>query len=123
MAYDCSCDYEPPSLYSKRLVKSARKRFFCCECGHTIKPGDSYERITGLWDGYFDSFVTCRHCASLKAWAIVSVPCFCWAHGNLLQDVRDMVDEVRHDVPGFFFEYGRRVIAAKRAKAAERSLP
>lgn len=122
MSYDCYCDYDPPEFCAHRMVK-ARKQFRCEECGHRIQPGQLYERTSGKWDGYFCTFVTCRHCAGLREWARISVPCFCWTYGNVLEDIRDMVAQVRRDVPGFFFEYGRRVIAAKRAKAAEGSLP
>lgn len=119
MSYDCHCDYDPPEFWSKQDVKAARKEYRCEECGHKIRVGEPYERVNGKWEGYLDTFLTCQHCVSLREWAKISVPCFCWAHSNLLEDIREMVSEVRHDVPGFFFEYGRRVIAIKRARASQ----
>lgn len=117
MGYGCSCDYDPAEFYRSVDVKSARKEFRCDECGHPIRPRDSYERVTAKWDGGIATFITCKHCVELRNWAKISVPCFCWAHGSLLDDIKDMVEQVRHDVPGFFFEYGRRLIAAQRAKS------
>ena len=119
MSYECSCDYEPAEYASKRSVKAARKQYSCDECPALIRPGEPYTYIHGKWDGYHATFRTCRHCQSLLEWARISVPCFCWGYGNLLQDIADMVGEVRRDVPGFFFEYGRRVITIRRQRAAE----
>ena len=43
------------------------------------------------------------------------MPCFC-AHriGELHERVRDMVRDVAPEVPGFFMEYGRRMVAIRR---------
>ena len=117
MGYDCFCDYDPAQFYRRVGIKVARKEFRCDECNHRIRPGDRYERVTAKWDFGIATFITCEHCVELRNWAQIYVPCFCWAHGNLLQDITDMVEQVRHDVPGFFFEYGRRLIAARRAKS------
>jgi len=111
----CYCDYDPPSIYSQRIIKRARKQSECCECGVKININDSYEYTFGVWEGYANSFKTCLRCVELREWAKISVPCFCWYHGDMLSDVWEMVNEVRHDVPGFFFEYGRRAIKIKRA--------
>ena len=119
MSYDCHCDYEPAEYFSKRSVKAARKAHVCDECSKPIRPGEPYEYLAGKWDGWHGQFRICRHCQSLLEWALISVPCFCWGYGNMLQDIADMVAQVRRDVPGFFFEYGRRVIAIKRAREQE----
>ena len=115
MTYECYCDYDPPEFITCR-VQIARKIHVCEECGGKIVPGATYEYVAGRWDGHFDTFKTCHHCLSLREWAGISVPCFCWSFGNLLQNIRDMVDEVKYEVPGFFFEYGRQVIKAKRER-------
>jgi hypothetical protein len=119
VSYDCSCDYDPPSWYSQRNVKAARKEHQCEECGCTIRIGEPYEDTCGMWDGYVSRFKTCLRCVALRQWARISVPCFCWAHGNLHDDVKTMVGEVRRQVPGFFFEYGRRMVKIERRARAD----
>lgn len=119
MSYEaCYCDYESPLYYSARNVTSARRQYKCDECSKPIYIGSTYERTEANWGDGHETFRTCAYCCSLRKWATISVPCFCWAHGNLLQDIADMVAEVRRDVPGFVFEYGRRVIAIRRAREA-----
>ena len=117
MGYECICDYDAPSYFSSRPVKAARRVHRCYECGCRIDPGDPYMRNEGSWyPGEHASYKWCQHCTGLWQWARISVPCFCWEFGNLHENIADMVSDVRHQVPGFFFEYGRRVIAAKRAR-------
>jgi hypothetical protein len=95
----------------------ARKQHNCYECRGAINPGESYERAAGKWDGDFCEFKTCSRCAELRQWAQISVPCFCWTYGELHENIRDMVTEVRPDVPrGFVFEWGRRMIKIERHK-------
>lgn len=114
--YECYCDYDQPEWISTRHVKAARKLHLCEECRAQIMPGDSYEYVCGKWDGYCWTFHTCSLCVELRQWAIISVPCFCWAYGNLHDDVHDMVEATAPDVPGFYMEYGRRMVAIKRQK-------
>jgi hypothetical protein len=120
MSYDaCDCDYDAPEFCDITTVK-ARKPHRCYECRGSIKPGESYERTAGKWDGDFCSFKTCALCRELRRWAVISVPCFCWTYGELHENVRDMVSEVRSDAPsGFIFEWGRRMIRIERNKYAQ----
>ena len=114
----CYCDYDPatvPTVHRVSLQK-ARKPHVCIECGAIIRAGDEYEYMFGIWDGYKSTGHTCLLCRELREWAIISVPCFCWYYGDLHQDVWDMVDEVKHDVRGFVFEWGRRMIRIRRQK-------
>lgn len=117
MSYDCYCDYDAPQWISTRNVKAARKPHVCAECNAPILAGEPYEYTSGKWD-YHDTFHICTRCVELREWARISVPCFCWAYGNLHDDVRNMVDAVRHDVPGFMFEWGRRMVKINREKRA-----
>lgn len=57
-----SCDM--PRLITDSRPK-ARKQHICCECGSTIYPGETYERVDGLWDD-FATFKTCLFCASVR---------------------------------------------------------
>lgn len=116
MSYDCYCDYDPPTWISIRNVKAARKPHKCDECDAPILVGEPYEYTSGKWD-YHDTFHICMRCVELRQWATISVPCFCWAYGNLHNDVHEMVREVVHDAPaGFFMEFGRRMIAIRHER-------
>lgn len=121
MSYDCFCDYDPPEWMSQHIVKAARKPHKCYECCIPILPGESYEYTAGKWDGYVSAHHTCLRCVELREWATISVPCFCWGFGNLHEDVHEMVREaVRDAPPGFFMEYGRRMVTIRRERAARR---
>jgi hypothetical protein len=115
VAYEC-CDYDPPEWIKKRNVKAARKPHQCVECRAPILVGEPYEYTSGKWDGIHDVFHVCALCVELREWATISVPCFCWGYGNLHQDVRDMVQEVAPTVPGFFMEYGRRMVRIREER-------
>ena len=116
MSYDCYCDYDAPSWVTIRDVKAARKPHKCVECHAPIFKGESYEYVSGKWEEHLD-FHICKRCVELREWAAISVPCFCWAYGDLHDNVRDMVQEVAPTVPGFFMEYGRRMVAIRQEKA------
>ena len=68
------CDYgETPSAWSEEW-RRARKEHRCCACGETIRPGDRYHYLSGIWD---KSPSVYKHCAR------------CWHLYRLLQD-RDL---------------------------------
>lgn len=115
MTYDaCACDYDPPEFFISENRK-ARKPHVCWECRAQIAPGETYEHARGKWEGDVSTFKTCALCLELRRWAKISVPCFCFYFGDLHENVRDMVAEVRADVPkGFVFEWGRRMIKIER---------
>lgn len=116
MSYDCVCDYDAPSFYVAE-VRTARKTHKCEECRNLILPGDKYEHVRGKWD-YVDTFKTCSHCVDLRTWTKNNVPCLCWAHGNLLDDCREAVQEAAWRAPeetaGLRFGFLRRVALAER---------
>lgn len=63
---DCSySDYDSPSIYRAETIK-ARKIHKCCECHSVIEPGQRYERVTGLWEGQFDTIHTCLSCVAIR---------------------------------------------------------
>ena len=64
----CSCDYddyEPPEFLLARDIK-ARKQHQCCECGEPIQPGDTYEKVTGKWNGEIGCYKTCLPCSRIR---------------------------------------------------------
>lgn len=115
--YDaCSCDYDPPSFCNIETRK-ARKAHECQECRGPIPAGETYEYVRGKWEGEILIFKTCALCLELRQWAVISVPCFCFAYEMLHENVRDLVTEARADCPpGFVFEWGRRMIKIQRRR-------
>ncbi len=116
--YECFCDYEPAEFYSKS-EPCARKAHKCCECGKAIQPGEKYEYVRGKWDGHMDFFKTCSRCTALRDHLAAHAKCFCWAHGNLLDDIRETVSSLPYEAvgSGLLFELGRLAVAIKRAPA------
>lgn len=120
MSIDCYCDYDAPSVFSSRMVK-ARKQHRCDECRRRISVGERYSYVFGVWDGYPDSFHVCAHCEEIRNFVSISVPCFCWAYGNMLSDAREAIEEAYFragdEVRGLAFGFGRLLVKAKRARS------
>ncbi len=94
----CDCDGDPPLFYRSSVLR-ARGTHKCFECAGVISPGESYEYVAGKWDGEVESFRTCERCYDLRVWVKNSVPCFCWAHGNMLDDARAAIEAARRRAP------------------------
>lgn len=61
---------ELPAVYKEKW-RVARKPHTCCECGHEIKPGDTYRCLSGVWDGRGATFHRCVVCQALwDEWVI-----------------------------------------------------
>ena len=124
MTFDCSCDYDPPTFYS-RTTPRARKRHACEECDGKIMPGDRYERVSGLWDGNFSVFITCGRCTDIRTWLKNSLPCFCWAYGGMFEDAEESIREAQSRAPeesrGLMFGFRRRIILRDRHNQAQRA--
>jgi hypothetical protein len=79
--FDCCIDTgddgEAPSLHVVEMRK-AQKEHICCECHEPIHPGDTYERVVGVWDGKFDHFKTCAICKKIR-----EDYCCSWLYGGL----------------------------------------
>lgn len=121
---ECFCDYEPAEFYAKSEPK-ARKERRCCECGKAIQVGQRYEYVRGKWDGEMSFFKTCCRCVALRDHLQAHAKCFCWAHGNLLSDIRGTVEELPIEAvgSGLLFELGRLAVAIKRAPPVTRIAP
>lgn len=116
---DCYCDYDPADVYRAKLVRG-RKPYRCEECGHRITVGEKHEYVFGVWDGEPRHFRTCSHCLGIRQFVKNNIPCFCWAHGNLIDDARGAIeyayDRARDEVRGLAFGFGRLLVKAKRAR-------
>lgn len=117
MSYDCYCDYERPEFYSA-ITRTARRAHRCYECRGFIQPGERYKRVTGKWDGTFDTHATCQRCTAFEAYVREHVKCFCWAFGDLIDDGLGVLAEYNSALPGMWFGGARLVIAARRAAKA-----
>lgn len=58
-------DCEMPTIYHHDNPR-ARKDHRCCECRGTIRAGETYHIITGIWDGRGLTFKTCPECMALR---------------------------------------------------------
>lgn len=121
---DCSCDWDPPRFYNS-AIRMARKVHRCEECPAEIQPGEKYEHVSGCWDYGVSTFKTCQRCIDLRTWVQNNVPCFCWAHGNADEGMREAVEDAyrraRDEVTGLWFGLQRRFILRDRFNAAQRA--
>lgn len=108
----CVCDYTAPQVYLAKQVK-ARKSHVCEECRNTIRAGDAYERVSGLWEGQWETFRTCLGCVSLRQYTEGYVPCVCWQHGNMVEDCLETLQEYAHELPGMLFGAYRLIVKNK----------
>lgn len=123
MDYDCVCDYDPAEFYSA-TIRKARKQHKCYECSGAILAGEKYERVVGKWE-YLDTFKTCERCVDLRTWVKNNIPCVCWAHGNLHDDLRENVNAASwragEEVRGIRFGFLRRMVAIDKFNAARKT--
>lgn len=62
----CESGDGPQAEFLSIKTVKARKEHQCYECHATIPQGTLYERITGKWEGYVESFATCLICAKMR---------------------------------------------------------
>ena len=93
------CDCELPEATMVRQP-TARKEHVCCECGGTIKVGESYQLFSGVWDGHGASFKTCAECCEAREYYRHYVmqrgdcdPCF----GEFWNDATDYGNELTRE--------------------------
>lgn len=114
---ECSCDGEPSTVYNSSTPR-ARKRYSCDECGSAILPGERYENVFGIWEGWPTTFRTCEPCYDLRVWVRNNVPCLCIMHGDMDEQMSIAVSEARHRAPeetvGLKFGFLRRKVARDR---------
>lgn len=64
-----------------RKIQKARKEHICYECGNSIRSGDSYEYLRGLWDEW-STVKTCSVCLELRDKLFCSFIC-----GSVMYDL------------------------------------
>ncbi len=121
MSYDCSCDYDAPTVFRSSIVR-AKKEHRCDECSALIRVGEQYQYVFGVWDGYPSSQYVCEHCRDIRTFVKNNIPCFCWCYGSMLDDAKEAIQEAYiragDEVRGVAFGFGRLLVKAKRARSA-----
>lgn len=61
-----SIDGDGAASCSSTTIRKARKDHRCVECRETIKAGDRYEFVSGVWDGEPAAYKTCLSCVEIR---------------------------------------------------------
>lgn len=94
----CCCyidDVEPNDVH-REVTRTARIGHKCTECGDAIEPGEKYEHVTLLNDGYWSTYKTCRLCLRIRA----DFFCGGWYYGNMRDDLLECIGFDYVDGPG-----------------------
>ena len=101
----CSCDYDQPDFINTEIRK-AKKEHKCCECGYTIKPGEQYEYVFGLWNVKPDTYKTCERCLDLRENLLQIFGCYYYTQlfdqyreylsMQFFEDIGDQVDKIKN---------------------------
>ena len=78
---------ESPAEFADRVERKARKAHRCVECHDTIQPGQTYEYVTGRWEGEFSSFKTCLVCVEIRE----TFCCEGWVYALLWADIAEQL--------------------------------
>lgn len=57
---------EMPECFTHKQPR-ARRPHKCCECGGRIQVGETYHRMSGVWDGEPSVYKVCPECEILRA--------------------------------------------------------
>ncbi len=63
---ECYCEEGDMPSVVNTVWRKAIKEHRCCECKDFIRPGERYERTTGLWDGEWSTYNTCGDCVDTR---------------------------------------------------------
>lgn len=74
------CDCGEPAEFFDKAVRTAAKPHTCCECRRTIRPGETYEKAFGKWEGCPLTFKTCDDCLDLRQAYTEAGYCFTYEH-------------------------------------------
>lgn len=86
-----------PSFVSIKIVV-ARKPHWCVECRRErIRPGDRYERASGIWDGAPDRYKTCMRCVNTRDAMMRESSEGCFTYGKVRENLQHRsADKRRH---------------------------
>lgn len=110
------CYCENPAVVQWESRPKARKAHHCNECGRTIKRGERYEHVYGVWQDGPGVFNTCVYCLAVRDTIQNYAGCFCWEYGNMLENMRDWLND--DDTPGLKMAIGRILCEARNDSRA-----
>lgn len=113
---DCYCDYDDAPTAFNEGPQKAKKQHKCSECGGNIRPGETYTKTWGVWDGSVCTFKRCTDCQSFLDWALAHVKCICWSYGEMHQDVLDELHGWDRDCPGLYAEARAKVMEIRERR-------
>jgi len=88
MDFGCSCAcsvFDEAADHYHAEMRKARKQHVCCECDETIEPGETYERVSSVYDGDWSHAKTCALCVKIRD----EICCNGFVHGQLRVDIQD----------------------------------
>lgn len=89
------CDVEEAGAAVETIKKhTARKEHKCTECGDIIKPGEQYEKVTGLWNNKWSTYKTCMDCISIRD----EFFCEGWYYGQIWDYLCDHIREAEGQI-------------------------
>lgn len=97
----CECDAELPEFYRKS-VRKARKEHRCDECKKPIRVGESYEHVSGKWDGRIGTYKTCPRCLTLFEFLTDKTDCHCRVHGGQFITILENMCEIEVHYPKIY---------------------
>ncbi len=86
----------------------ARKEHKCGECRATIRKGQEYEYVSGLWDGDFGVHKTCMKCVTIRNHFMPDG----WVYGWLDQGLIDAGLDPKHIRARWWMDEKDKTIAA-----------
>lgn len=114
--FDCYCDDGVSCQLYEAADHIARKEHKCYECSGRIMPGEVYERVRAIWEGDPQVCKTCIRCLALREFVKANVKCFCWYHGNTIEDAIETARHYHEPGNGLLFGALRRLVAIRRHK-------
>ena len=98
-------DYEWGPGVSWRKKPTARKEHLCGECRLPIEPGETYERVEGVWEGDWQTFKTCATCVEVRN----RFYCGSYIFGEVWSGISDVIEDI---TPGCLDGLSSRATAA-----------
>lgn len=110
----CYCDFGEQATVYRASTHQARVQHKCYECSGLIKPGERYEKVVTLYDGEWTTAKTCCRCLDVREYVTAHAPCFCWLHGSMLDDAKEVIEQHGHASAGFYIGAMKRVLRSER---------
>lgn len=119
----CCCDDNPAKVCGM-VRRKARKEHECSECRRVIRRGETYEEHSGLWDGGWETFRWCAHCAAAVKVVEKAVEDFCFCYSALWDELVEIERYGRPNKPVSRIRAGvRRKWTHKRGPRAGQLMP